>query len=73
MEQKYHTPAFLTSDEIKQVRKKLNMTQKEFAGLVGVSKPTVERWESSAGRICFMTIGRSSHWSAFLRVFTGKA
>lgn len=43
---------FLTIDttsasEIKERRESLGLTQKEFAILVGTSKPTVERWESS--------------------------
>lgn len=29
----------------------MNITQKEFADLVGVSKPTIERWETSKERI----------------------
>ena len=45
MQREYITPAFVTAEDIKQVRDKLNMTQKEFAEFVGVSKPTVERWE----------------------------
>lgn len=36
----------ITSQELKQFRKKLHMTQKEFASFLGVSKPTVERWEN---------------------------
>ena len=36
---------YVTSKEIKDVRKKLGLTQKEFAQLIGISKPTVERWE----------------------------
>lgn len=36
---------YVTSAEIKNIRKKLHLTQKEFAQLVGSSKPTVERWE----------------------------
>lgn len=40
-------PDFVTKDDIKRVRKKLNMTQKEFSLLIGCSKPTIERWESS--------------------------
>ena len=35
-------------DEIKQIRKKLNMTQKLFAAALGVSIKTVEAWESGA-------------------------
>lgn len=36
---------YVTSEEIKDVRKQLGLTQKEFAQLIGSSKPTVERWE----------------------------
>lgn len=36
---------YVTSEEIKKLRKKLHLTQKEFAQLVGSSKPTIERWE----------------------------
>lgn len=36
-----------SADEIKNTRKLLQMTQKEFAHFVGCSKPTVERWEVS--------------------------
>jgi len=32
--------------QLKEKRKELNLTQKEFAELICVSKPTVERWES---------------------------
>ncbi len=37
----------ITPDEIKAFRKKLGLTQAEFANLLGVSRPTVERMESS--------------------------
>lgn len=43
---KYSIPKYITSSDIKRVRKKLNMTQKEFAELIGCSRPTIERWES---------------------------
>lgn len=39
-------PKYTSSEEIKKVRKKLGLTQKEFAELIGCSKPTIERWES---------------------------
>ena len=42
---KYITPTHITSDEIKLIREITNMTQKEFAEFLGVSKRTVERWE----------------------------
>lgn len=47
----YNIPEYITATDLKQLRKKLNMTQKEFAGLIGSSKPTVERWESSDKKI----------------------
>lgn len=37
----------LYADDIKKIRKKLGLTQVEFAELVNVSKKTIERWESS--------------------------
>ena len=40
---RYNVPDYITAEEIKKFRKKLGMTQKEFAELLGVSKPTVER------------------------------
>ena len=40
---------YVTSEEIKNARKKLGLTQKEFAQLIGSSKPTVERWERENG------------------------
>ena len=41
------TPKFITAQELKEVRKNLKLTQKEFADLVNCSKSTVERWEIS--------------------------
>ena len=41
----YIIPGYISGNEIKNVRKKLKMTQKEFALFASVSKPTVERWE----------------------------
>ena len=43
----YNVLEYITSDDLKNFRNKLNMTQKEFAKLIGVSKPTLERWETS--------------------------
>ena len=40
-------PEYITATEIRQIRKALHLTQKEFAELVNCSKPTVERWERS--------------------------
>ena len=42
---------YVTSDEIKKIRKKLHLTQKEFAQLVGSSKSTIERWEKENAQI----------------------
>ena len=41
------TPEYTTAREIKQIRKELHLTQKEFAEFVNCSKPTIERWERS--------------------------
>lgn len=48
---KYAISDYVTSKDIKRVRYKLNMTQKEFAELIGSSKPTIERWESGKEKI----------------------
>lgn len=45
------TPEYTTAEEIKYVRKKLGLTQREFSELIGSSKSTVERWESSSSPI----------------------
>lgn len=44
---KYITPEQVTSEDIKRIRKKLGLTQKDFAELINCSKPTIERWETS--------------------------
>jgi putative transcriptional regulator len=44
---KYITPEHITAEEIRLIRDITGMTQKEFAEFLGVSKRTVERWESS--------------------------
>ena len=41
-------PEYVTAEDIKSVRKKLGLTQKNFAELIGCSKSTVERWESGS-------------------------
>ncbi|MBP3754758.1 MAG: type II toxin-antitoxin system MqsA family antitoxin [Lachnospiraceae bacterium] len=51
MAKEYITPKYTTAEEIKRVRNSLDLTQKEFASFIGVSKPTVERWEAGAGQI----------------------
>ena len=38
----------LTPDEVKALRKSLGLTQREFERLLGVSSPTVSRWETGA-------------------------
>lgn len=43
----YVTPKSIHAADIKNLRNRLNMTQKEFASFCSVSKPTVERWEMS--------------------------
>lgn len=47
MDRKYAFPRTISSLDVKAVRESFNMTQKEFAATLGVSKPTVERWEHS--------------------------
>lgn len=44
---KFITSECVTGEYVKRVRKKLGLTQKEFAQLVNASKPTIERWETS--------------------------
>lgn len=51
MDKQFITKNITTADEIKKTRKKLGLTQKEFATLVGISKPTIERWETSENEI----------------------
>lgn len=41
----------LTGMEIKSIRKKLDLTQNEFAHLTGITTKTVERWESGKNNI----------------------
>ena len=57
-ETRFITPEYITADEIKAIRRKLSVTQKEFATLINSSKPTVERWERSkegiTGPICLL-------------------
>lgn len=48
MEKGFITPDFITSKEIKDIRKRLGLTQKEFAKMLNCSKTTVERWERSS-------------------------
>lgn len=43
----YAVPDHATADKIKKTRKALGMTQKQFAGFLNVSVPTIERWETT--------------------------
>ena len=47
----YVFPDYLTGDDIKRIRARLHMTQKEFASLTNTAVRTVERWESSKEKI----------------------
>lgn len=47
MVDRFALPDCITAREIKNIRKQLKLTQKEFAGLLRCSKPTIERWERS--------------------------
>ena len=38
----YNVLDYITADELKSFRKKIGMTQKEFAKFLGVSKPQVQ-------------------------------
>ena len=38
-------PPEVSADEVKELRKNLNMTQSTFAAVMGVSNKTVEAWE----------------------------
>ena len=42
----FAVPEYTTAEEIKTLRKKLKLTQKEFAELIGCGKSTIERWET---------------------------
>lgn len=46
----YVFPKYTTGEKISEMRKHLNMSQREFAEFSGVSKPTVERWEASGDK-----------------------
>ena len=38
------------SDQVKNVRKKLNLSQKKLAEIMGVSFSTINRWENSKNK-----------------------
>ncbi len=43
----YAIPKEIYAEDLKYVRSLFHMSQREFAAFIGVSKPTVERWEGS--------------------------
>ena len=47
----FAVPEYVTGSDIKRVRKLLELTQKNFAAFIGVSKATIERWETKEDRI----------------------
>lgn len=47
----YAVQTFVTGNDVKKVRKLLRLTQKNFAELIGVSKATIERWETKEDKI----------------------
>lgn len=42
---------YITGDEIKRIRRKLKLTQAQFAELANISRKTVERWETGEKEI----------------------
>ncbi len=50
-DKKYVLNDYITGDDIKRLRRLLDMTQKEFAAFVHSSKRTVENWESKGEHI----------------------
>jgi len=40
----------MTADEIKELRKKLRLTQTELADKLGVGRATIARWEVGTGK-----------------------
>ena len=52
----YAIPEYITASDIKRVRGKLGLTQAEFSKLVGVSKPTIERYEITKDKIYGMIV-----------------
>ena len=51
MQNEYAILNYVTYKDIKRVRAKLGLSQKEFAKLIGISTPTIERWEASKEEI----------------------
>lgn len=50
-ERLFAVPAYTTAEEIRALRKRLKLTQREFAELICCAKSTVERWETSKENI----------------------
>ena len=48
---RYIFPSAISGADIKEVRARLGMSQREFAAFAGASKPTVERWEAGASQV----------------------
>lgn len=44
-------PEFVTAADIKEIRRQLGLTQKEFAALIHTSQSTIERWEMGSENI----------------------
>lgn len=78
MKREYAFPRSINADGVKSLRKKMNMTQKEFASLLGVSKPTVERWEqdgkgvSGVEAVLFDIINEHPEYIVKKRIDTNK-
>ncbi|MEE0955532.1 MAG: helix-turn-helix domain-containing protein [Eubacterium sp.] len=47
----YALPEYITGEDIRTLRKRLHLTQKELAALLRVAKQTVVHWENSDARI----------------------
>ena len=45
-------------DQIKELRKRLKMTQQEFAPFVGVSFNSINRWERGRNKPCPLAIAK---------------
>lgn len=48
----------MSSTEIKQLRLRLKLTQADFAHLLGVSCPTVNRWENGRARASQLAVAK---------------
>ena len=49
VEMEYIRADHITSEEVRNFRKRYGMTQQQLADFMGCSKPTVERWEQNGG------------------------